>query len=260
MLADLEIRTSIPNTLNDPFELSPNFDPSQFNQRRLEAVLRQDYYVDAAYREEGRRRGLSSRKEFKRFYLKDVPRRAAAALPRIPKNVDHVRRNFADKFSKYWRLICASLVHDSVLMWSHYADNHTGLVLAFDTGQPPFSEIGKDCWLTVKYSDQKPDYVYSHKENEFRKKMFAVAGTKASDWSYENEIRIIVADTAIRDGGFLPLAAKSIVTVYCGCRISATDKKAVQAAVNMPRLKHVDLRFATLDESKYALKFEESAG
>jgi hypothetical protein len=149
VLRDLEIRTSIPMDLNDPFELAPNIDPSQFSQRRIEAIFRQGFYIDKAYREEGRRRGVTSKKEFKRLYLKDVPRRAAEAVPKIPKNVEAVRREFAHRFGKYWRLVCASLINDSVLMWSHYADNHTGLVLEFDTTQPPFSQIPEDCWLTV---------------------------------------------------------------------------------------------------------------
>ena len=68
-------------------------------------------------------------------------------------------------------------------MWSHYAANHTGLVLALDTAESPFSQIPKNCWLTVKYSDHKPDYVFSVKDREFSKKMFSVAGTKAKDWS-----------------------------------------------------------------------------
>jgi len=143
-------------------------------------------------------------------------------------------------------------------MWSHYAHNHTGLVLEFNTDEPPFSEISEDCWLTVKYSDKKADYVYSHKDREFLKEMFAVAATKASAWSYEKEIRIVVADTAIRGGRFLPLTPNSVDAVYCGCRISAVDKKAVQTALSASHFKHVELWLAALEESEYALKFEKS--
>jgi hypothetical protein len=255
VLKDLEIRTSIPSALNDPFELSPNVNPAQFSQGRLEALLHQDHYVDEAYQKEGQRLGLS-RKEFKRLYLEDVPRRAAEAVPNIPKNVERVRRNFASKFSKYWRLVCASLVHDSILMWSHYARDHTGLVLAFDTEQRPFSQIPEDCWLKVKYSDKKADYIYSEKDREFREKMFAVAASKATDWSYEKEVRIILADTSLREGRFLPLTPQSIAAVYVGCRTSIADKDAVKSTLLHSPLRHVELWHGLLDESKYELKFE----
>jgi hypothetical protein len=123
--------------------------------------LRQDHHIEGAYRTEGKNRGFTNKRQFKNWYLRDVPRRAAEKLPRIPKNVERVRRDFAEQFSRYWRLVCLSEIHDSILMWSHYADNHTGLVLAFDTNEPPFSQIPSDCWLKVHYSMTKPDYVFS---------------------------------------------------------------------------------------------------
>src|SRR6266566_5329668 len=88
---DLEIRTSIPNTLNDPFELSPNIDPAQFTQSKCEAFLRKDYNIDETYRREGRRRGFTNKKAFKRWYLNDVSRRVATLLPKVPANVERVR-------------------------------------------------------------------------------------------------------------------------------------------------------------------------
>jgi hypothetical protein len=256
VLNDLEIRASIPNALNDPFELSPNIDATQFTEKRCKTLLRKDDFIEDAYQREGRKRGFYSKKEFKRWYLKDLPRRAARLLSKVPRNVESVRQDFADSFSKYWRLVCASLVHDSVLMWSHYADNHTGLVIGFDTTKVPFSQIGDDCWLTVSYSDKKPDYIHSHKERTFRRNMFSVAATKATGWAYEEEIRIVLADTAIREGRFLPLTPESIAVVYYGCRISSADKRAVEACLKQTKFQHVDRRQAALDEHGYALHFD----
>jgi hypothetical protein len=255
VLNDLETWTSIPTELNDPFEVLPNIDPTQFTKRRLEAILRQDFYIERAYRREGRQLGFGSKKRYKHWYRKDVARRAAEALPKIPKNVEALRGNFPLKFGSYWRLLCTSLVYDSVLMWSHYAAKHTGLVLAFDTAEKPFSEIPKECWLTVKYSDQKPDYVYALKDREFSKKMFAVAGIKAKNWSYEQEIRIVLADISLRKGRFLLLTPKSIAAVFCGYRISEEHKAAVQVALKHPEVEHVELWQGALDKSEYALQF-----
>jgi len=179
-LNKLEVSASLATELNDPFELSPNIDPGQFDQRHIEAVLRQDHHIEDAYHTEGYQRGFTSKKDFKRWYLKDVPRRAAEQLPKIARNVESWKHEFARSFDNYWRIVCASFVYDSILMWSHYADDHRGLVLAFDTTQVPFCQIPEDCWLTVNYSNKKPYYLYSHKQAEFRRKMFAVAASKAS--------------------------------------------------------------------------------
>jgi hypothetical protein len=203
VLRDLEIRASIATELNDPFELSPNIDPTQFSQRRLEALLRQEHYIDESYKKEGTRFGLT-KKEFKRLYLKDVPRRVAEVLPRIPKNVERMKRDFAAKFSKYWRLVCASLVHDSILMWSHYAENHTGLVLGFDGDRRPFSQIPDDCWLTVKYSDTKADYIYSESDSEFREKMFVARRARRAIGPTRRRSESLLPTRRFEIGAFCP--------------------------------------------------------
>jgi hypothetical protein len=256
----LEIRTSIPNALNDPFELSPNIDPAQFTQKRCENFLRQDYNVDMWYEREGRGRGFTNKKAFKRWYLKDLPRRAAALLPKVPDNVERVRRNFLNSFSGKWRMICASLANDSILMWSHYADNHTGVVLALDMTQQPFSGINKKCVLTVNYSAKKPDYYHFHKTPAFERELFAVASTKATAWSYEREVRIMVpaSPKVLRDMQFLPITPGAVSGVFLGCRASGVTKLAFRSALKAPHFDHVRLLQAELNRAEYSLDFEES--
>jgi hypothetical protein len=257
VLDELEIRTSIPNTLNDPFELSPNIDPLQFTQKKTEAFLRADHNVDYWYAREGRKFGFTSRKAYKRHYLKDIPRRAAELLPKVPKNVEVVRKNFADDFSRRWRIVCASRVPDSILMWSHYAANHTGAVLEFDTSEQPFCRI-TNLTLPVIYSEKKPDYVHYNKYREFEKSLFTVATTKAADWSYEKEVRIIVAaGKPLRDSLYIPISPASITAVVCGCRMPAVMKLQIRAALKHPHFSQVRLMQAVLHRSEYALTFNE---
>jgi hypothetical protein len=253
VLNDLEIRTSIPNTLNDPFELSPNIDPAQFTKRKLEAFLRADHNIDYRYQREGRKFGFTSRRAYKRHYLKDIPRRAAELLPKVPKNVEVVRKDFSNDFSRRWRIVCASQVPDSILMWSHYAANHTGVVLEFDTIEQPFCRI-TNLTLPVVYSEKKPDYVHYSKYREFEKTLFTVATTKAADWSYEREVRIIVAaGTPLRDSLYMPISPASITAVLCGCRMPGVMKLEIRAALKQQQLSHVRLVEAVLHPSEYAL-------
>ena len=257
VLNDLEIRTSIPNTLNDPFELSPNIDPSQFTQKKCQAFLRADHQIEHWYEREGRKFGFTSKKAYKRHYLKDIPRRAAELLPKVPSNVETVRKNFAADFSRRWRLVCASQVPDSILMWSHYAANHKGIVIEFDSNEQPFSQIDH-LTFPVRYSATKPDYVHYNKDSDFQREMFAVAATKAANWSYEKEVRIIVAaGRPLRYNLYMPISPASITAVLCGCRMPGVVKLQVRAALKQPRLTHVRLMQAALDRSEYALTFNE---
>ena len=261
VLNDLELRTSIPNSLNDPFELSPNIDVTQFTQKHCETFLRADHNVEMWYQREGRERGFTSKKQFKRWYLKDIPRRAATLLPNVPTNVEDARKAFANTFSEHWRIVCASRVADSILMWSHYADNHSGFVIEFSAAEPPFSRVGNDYILTVAYSETKAEYFHSDKLPQFLKAMFTVAATKAQDWAYEQEIRFVLAASpkTLRVRRFLPLTPRSITAVYFGCRSSAVTKNAVRKALCHPELSHICLLQAELHPSEYALNFMQSA-
>lgn len=256
VLNDLEIRASIPNALNDPFELSPNIDPAQFTQRKCESFLRQEHEIDYWYERESVQRGFSKKKAFKRWYLKDIPRRAAELLPRVPQNVEQVRKSFAEQFSEDWRIICASLIYDSILMWSHYADNHTGLVLELETNEAPFSSIPKFI-LTVKYDEKKPEFVYTHKQEAFVKAYLPIAAAKAIGWAYEKEIRILLPRVPLKDGRRVPISPACIKGVYLGCRSSTETMRLVRSALINPRLKDTKLIKAEINPSEYALKFVE---
>lgn len=67
-------------------------------------------------------------------------------------------------------------------MWSHYADNHRGICLEFDTANPLFSEA-----LGVVYCSEYPRWL----PHEMERIAFEMLLTKAEDWKYEREFRII---------------------------------------------------------------------
>jgi hypothetical protein len=213
--------------------------------------------MDMIYQVEGKQRGFSSKKDFKRWYLKHLSARAADLLKHVPENVEAAKRSFLNNFSRYWRIISASVVHDSILMWSHYGDNHSGIVLEFDTNDPPFSQIGNDSILMVKYSERKPDYIHFDHGHRFNEMMFAVAATKAIDWAYEKEVRILVAASALRDALYLPLTPASIKGVILGCRAHSTTESAVRETLGHRQFRHVRILQAELHPSMYALNFRE---
>lgn len=76
------------------------------------------------------------------------------------------------------KITCFSECNDSLLMWAHYADNLRGVCLCFDTEKDPsfFSNAHK-----VNYSKYRTD-----------SGNFECYFTKALDWSYEQEWRIVV--------------------------------------------------------------------
>jgi hypothetical protein len=134
-----------------------------------------------------------------------------------------------------WRVLCFSAVPNNILMWSHYAENHTGAVLAFEPCIESGSELGAA--KAVYYSSE----VYTatslekfvafltsqrpkpNNEMAFQRSAF----TKSLDWGYEEEWRILTKDT--REGLFSdrPFDQKELVAIYFGCRTSAKSKDKI---------------------------------
>ena len=83
---------------------------------------------------------------------------------------------------------CRSLTNP--LLWSHYADNHRGLVVGYDTGHEFFygDANGKGKKLfDVKYEDVVPSL------ERFSETEIATAAvfTKPTCWAYEQEVRLL---------------------------------------------------------------------
>jgi hypothetical protein len=91
-------------------------------------------------------------------------------------------------FDKGTGIACLSENWNSILMWSHYADNHKGYCIGFDEKWIRFCQkFGKV--MRVEYTDKYPEPIKTSKENEltFEQKYFY----KSSDWKYEEEIRLV---------------------------------------------------------------------
>ncbi len=87
---------------------------------------------------------------------------------------------------KQFGVCCFSSIDDNLIMWSHYADNHKGILLKFDTAElnKAFERIS-----LVTYTDKLEEINYKATDTET---LFTDLLTKKSThWESENEVRII---------------------------------------------------------------------
>lgn len=89
-------------------------------------------------------------------------------------------------------IACFSETDDSLLMWSHYANNHTGICVEYDMNEIIYKL--KYAPVPVLYSDDRivfksldTDSLYSDALRYF----IRGTTTKSRDWSYEKEWRIV---------------------------------------------------------------------
>jgi hypothetical protein len=122
--------------------------------------------------------------------------------------------------SDFFSLGVVSFTEDHInpLMWSHYADEHKGMVIQFKTGMPLFADsmiyvegIGNTRFgkrhlgdifefpERVIYRREKPTFEHAEEAapesfHEYHWKKFnkAIFFTKSNDWLYEKELRSIV--------------------------------------------------------------------
>jgi hypothetical protein len=130
------------------------------------------------------------------------------------------------------KVLCLSEVKDNILMWSHYAEDHQGLVLQLRC--IPELDSAWGIAKPVRYSERMPRL---YDEDEFVKLLTGqltlpeptvtqkLVYTKAIDWAYEKEWRIWAgkgrSPAAYEDWPFDP---RELEAVYLGCRMSTEDR------------------------------------
>lgn len=88
----------------------------------------------------------------------------------------------SSKFNDNWGILCLSEDVKSILMWSHYSENHSGYVVGFDATHPFFALNQKPGTNQVKYCPTRPQSSQGNLYDELC--------TKLDVWSYEKEWRL----------------------------------------------------------------------
>ena len=122
---------------------------------------------------------------------------------------------------------------DSLPLWAHYAKNHSGFAMEYDFRSLPLEDLmGLALW-PVRYSGvfNASDLLLGVKTKQAFNNLFGVIAAlhKSPDWSYEEEWRLVLADSASVPPKNYKVPLKA---VYLGSKISEGDASMVfQAAV-----------------------------
>jgi hypothetical protein len=210
VLQNLRIRFTQPHYLNDPFESNPVVTGSEATDEDWERIAEI----------ECRRNGLNLA-DFKHMTKKDVRDRMFPEMWEIMKAAFHYTSGIL------------SLTEDplNVLMWSHYANNHQGFVVGFNSEHPFFPRSDKPYIVNslnkVEYAEKRP---VSTLEKFSLKNMFF---TKSMPWSYEKEWRmfknISTADQTFVDGevALFSYPKEIIDFVLLGAATSAENEEEI---------------------------------
>ena len=161
---------------------------------------------------------------------------------------------------------CFSKNNNSILMWSHYANKHTGVCVEFEVSSEDFQEIKYDKkrtqldLKTITAVVLGHDYIGEKIDSNnpsIMKKIKKILFTKFIDWHYEDEVRIVFTSHNENDGVFYSdkdnrflLKMPQIKRIYTGCRI---EKKNLE----MLKKKYKNIEIVEMKDSEKEYKVFE---
>jgi hypothetical protein len=164
------------------------------------------------------------------------------------------------------RVFCVTESCDNVVMWSHYAEEHRGVVFKLAC----IDEIDNTLLaaMPVRYTENFLDFPPADRyvRHLMEEEPFDMVGlcweicrTKHSDWSYEREWRALwpLIDEPYGDGySYFSENSRVFEAMYLGCRMAEEDKTAVVALAkrHLPEMKVFS---AMRSSNSFSLDFQE---
>lgn len=157
---------------------------------------------------------------------------------------------------KNLKICCFSKYQRSLLLWSHYADYHTGVCFGFEgkylgnEGKDSFLAHNRKCYsfdletkmifsdpifYEVKYQDSFPKQLNMVKTKKLTPLLDFVL-TKQSDWRYEQEYRLIDLTTDDSLHKIHKFKKETLKEVILGIN---TDKKIIRRVINITKKEYL---------------------
>jgi hypothetical protein len=129
-----------------------------------------------------------------------------------------------------WGILCLSSEFDNLLLWSHYAEDHKGVVLEFSPSveKDSFLLAGRNVFYTpnrpVCYN---PKYFFSSpNEQATELTVNDVIYNKHPLWSYEKEYRVAFPNFCKEQSRvYIPFLEEDLSAIYLGSKTSQEDKE-----------------------------------
>lgn len=237
---------STPDSFNDPFDNAPSYNISSESRNTLLDIYIQD-----------------DNSNFNDSFIKEAHNMSASAFNIIFKHSDYNKLNNAKR-----GITCFSKDKANILMWSHYANNHSGVCLGFDINESDehlinfFDETknqklfpnGKACrLLPIQYVsfDKRP----SIDMTDERESLLKILTCKSDLWKYEQEIRIMIHSyDQIIFPQTLYYRSDCLKEIICGANMKLkTFIRLNNFIKRLPNTSNISIFIAILSESAYKL-------
>jgi Protein of unknown function (DUF2971) len=269
VLQERTLRWSSPHLFNDPFDiqfdLNLNYDPEEVIEKAL--AKQWDGYVGEVDLTSGNPLGRQlmqlrdkikgiSRERFIEFMRPAVRESLDVALATLPQFQEAYRAHLTGI-----KILCLSETNVSILMWSHYAQNHTGVVIRLSCIEELDSAWGAA--RKVRYTDDMPSLCDQDAFIRFiggesaidKVEAFARSVlTKAVEWKYEREWRMISGRDRKARFEDIPYDARQVTAVYFGCKMPEQTRSELLEVVRK-NFQHAELFDGRKSDREFKLLF-----
>lgn len=221
-------------------------------------------------------------KQSQRKMPKDIWRQQIKAFNEVTVRICTERleemNNWWYRLSKASRILCLAEDQKNLLMWAHYAQDHTGVVIKFKCIpelDAPFMAARK-----VNYSCTPPviaelnDYVQyltgqSPDLIDYQASFFKLFLTKSTHWCYEQEWRVFIPPFNMENPSIkkddkgkeilfdlIPFHPQELHSIYFGCKILKKDQYNIMEYLK-DDMEHVKKYDSIRSNMEYKLDFEE---
>lgn len=179
------------------------------------------------------------------------------------------------------RVLCVAEKQDNLLMWAHYAHEHTGAVIEFECLpelDTPLCAASKVAYVKKPPVIAKLDeYVkemtgQSSRTRDHKSLYYDLFLSKSEIWSYEQEWRVFIPPSDIEnptvqkdaDGNeilfeLVPLYPQEIHAIYLGYRMASENRQRIEKCLTGD-FSHVKKYKCLRSDKDYRLDFEEMIG
>ena len=239
-----------PDSFNDPFDNAPSYNISVESRRELINRFVQD-----------------NRGKYSDDLLNEAHNILAPIFNNIFKDDDYNKLYTAKR-----GITCLSRDNANILMWSHYANKHSGVCLGFNIDESDehlvnfFDETknqklfpnGKACRLfPMKYvsSDERPSIDMTNEKKSWEE----ILTFKSDLWKYEQEVRIMVHSyDQIIFPQTLRYQTNCLKEIICGANMKLkTFIRLKNFIEKLPNASSISIFVATLSESDYKLLIQK---
>lgn len=157
---------------------------------------------------------------------------------------------------------CFSKLSDSILMWSHYGNKHTGFCVEYNFEKcrnldvlinlfPVLYSVERPSLPMGLFDFSNPQQVKLNNVSDYTPELTMLLLSKSSEWDYEQEWRIVNPQSQLIDGHLLDL--HTISHIYLGANISKENEcliRDVAKKLTIPISKY------RISPDKYQLEIE----